>query len=244
MSGRREALILAGGFGTRLRSVLHDRPKPMAEVAGKPFLEWLLLKAAREGVKRFILCTGYLGDVVFSHFGDGSLWGLEIVYSREESALGTAGALCLAEPLLREETVLVLNGDSYCEYDATILLEAHRRLRSAATIWLVEVADSDRYGSVSLRADGSVESFREKGAGGGRGLINAGVYALNRRLIRSIPAGRSVSLEKETFPGLVGHGLHGVVGSGSFIDIGTPESFQKAGEFLQANSVPEGGATP
>jgi NDP-sugar pyrophosphorylase family protein len=232
-----EALVLAGGFGSRLKSLLPDAPKPMAEVAGKPFLEWLLLYARKQGVRRVVLCTGYRAEVIESYFGDGRALGLEIRYSLESSPLGTGGALRNALSLVREDCVLAFNADSYCRYSLADMLAAHARNRAAATMWLVPVEDCGRYGSVHVGKSGSVVSFSEKNAETGHGLINAGIYLLEKSLIAGIPEGRNVSLEREIFPTEVSRGLFAVAGRGPFIDIGTPESFARATEFMSAEQI-------
>lgn len=227
------AMILAGGLGTRLRDVLDDRPKPMAQVAGKPFLEWLIRQAYSQGVRLVVLCTGYRGNIIEEYFGDGKKWGVNLSYSRETSPLGTAGALRFAIERTRVETLLVLNGDSYCRYNLEHLLTAHKSRKASATLWVVPVAERLRYGAVEITPEGSVRSFVEKGVNAERGYINAGVYLLRRDLIASIPKDIKLSLETEVLPSLVGRGLYAVRGEGPFIDIGTPESFAIASSFMK-----------
>lgn len=227
-----EALVLVGGLGRRLRSSIVGRPKPMAEVAGRPFLEWLILAAKERGVGRFVLCTGYLAEHVETYFGNGSKWGVSVEYSRETTPLGTGGALKLALDKTERETLLAFNGDSYCPCDLHRLLTEHSRTAAAATLWVVGVEDCSRYGAVSVADDGSVTAFREKEMVTKKGLINAGIYAIQRTILESIPVGRPVSLEHDVFPGLIGEKLHAVAGEGPFIDIGTPESYARAQDFV------------
>ena len=229
---RVEAMILVGGRGTRLRAVVGDRPKPMAEVAGRPFLQWLVIGLRSQGGRRVVLCTGHMGDKVQAHLGEGSDLGVKLVYSREIAPLGTAGAVRNALELMWSDPFLVMNGDSYCRFELDMLCRSHILNRAAVTLWLVRVNDCSRYGSVVLREDGEVEAFEEKSEASRPGLISAGIYLMNRKMVESIPAGRAVSLEREVFPGLVGHGLYGVVGEGPFLDIGTPEDFARAEKFM------------
>lgn len=226
------ACILAGGRGTRLRSVLSDRPKPLAPVGGRPFVTRLLDQVARAGWGPAILCTGYMAERVEESLGH-RYAGLDLLYSKETEPLGTAGAVRLALRLIESDRVLVLNGDSFAEVDLTAQLEEHRRSRARATIALVEVEDAGRYGKVQLDGDGWVARFDEKIERAGSGLINAGVYLLSRDVVESIPADRAVSMEREVFPALIGHGLRGYVAHGRFLDIGTPESLARAESFFR-----------
>ena len=225
------AAILAGGLGTRLRAVVADRPKVLAEVRGRPFLTYLLDQVAGAGVRETLLCTGYLGEQVRGAMGD-SYRGMRLAYSQEASPLGTGGALRLAAPLLRSSCVLVLNGDSYCQADLGELWRRHCESQAAATILLARVEDTRRFGQVQTDEGGRVLRFEEKGGEGGAGWIYAGVYVMDRGILDSIPAGRAASLEKEVFPAWIGRGLCGHRGGGRFLDIGTPESYREAEEFF------------
>lgn len=230
-------MILAGGFGTRLREVVSDRPKPMALVAGKPFLEWLILQAKSHGVARVILCTGHMAEIVQNYFGDGRRWGIEIVYSKEETPLGTAGAIRQAWPFVRGPMALVMNGDSYCAFNLAQMEAAAREKNAQAVMWLAQVEDASRYGAVRVDEKGWVSAFTEKSAiqhNGQNGQINAGVYVLSGKVVDGIPAGRSVSLEREIFPGLIGQGLAAILGDGAFLDIGLPDSYRRAAHTLKS----------
>ncbi len=231
-----DAIVLAGGKGTRLQSVVSDRPKPMAEVAGRPFVEWLLLALRAQGLQRVVLATGYKGEMVASYFGDGARLGLELVYAQEEVPLGTGGAVRHALPLTTTARVLALNGDSFCPFDVGRLAAAHEARGAAATLWLVRMDDCRRYGAVETAADGRVLSFREKNPDLGAGLINAGVYLFERATLDAIPAAQPVSLESDIFPDLIGHGLYAAAGDGPFLDIGTPESYGSAEAFFADNA--------
>ncbi len=228
-----EVIVLAGGMGTRLRQVVTDRPKPMAEVAGRPFLEWLLLMLRGQQVRRVVLAIGYKGKAIQAHFGDGAAWGMEISYSHEQTPLGTGGCLRLASSQLEGERFVVLNGDSYCPVDLGLLQRTHVLNAADATLWLVEVPDCSRYGAVEVDASNRVVSFHEKGDRAGSGLINAGIYLFERRVMERIPGRGAVSLETAVFPDLLGGGLSAVVGNGPFLDIGTPEDYLRATQYLE-----------
>lgn len=225
------AMILVGGLGTRLRPVVADRPKVLALVNGRPFLSYLLDQLVDAGVRDVVLCVGYLGDAVLETFQD-SYRGLKIRYSREDAPLGTGGALRRALKVASGDAFLIMNGDSYCDLDLRSFVECHRGARAAASIALVRVDDVRRYGSVTVDQHMRVLDFEEKGARGGAGLINAGIYLLNKGVLAAIPEGKPVSLEREIFPRLIAEGLNGFRVSGRFIDIGTPESYRRAAEFF------------
>ena len=232
-----DAMILVGGKGTRLQSVINDRPKPMAEVVGRPFVEWLLLALRAQGVRHVIFCTGYMSEIVEAHFRDGRQWDMEVVYSRDPIPLGTAGAVRYALNQVRSDRFLVLNGDSYCRVDVSRLEEVHSTRDARATLWLVEVNDCRRYGSVVVGGDGDVQAFREKSSEKRAGLINAGIYLLEREVVETIPEGRAVSIETELFPRLIGHGLYAVVGEDPFLDIGVPEAYAMAEQFFASETL-------
>jgi NDP-sugar pyrophosphorylase family protein len=210
----------------------------MAEVAGRPFVEWLLLLLRAQDVRRVVFCTGYMAEAIEAHFGDGRQWKMEFAYSRDPSVLGTAGALRYALTELHSDRFLVFNGDSYCDVDTKIIEAVHLSRRARATLWLVKVDDCSRFGSVEVGPEGAVLAFREKVAARRPGLINAGIYLLEREVVGTVPEGRAVSLEAEFFPALIGHGLYGVVADQPFLDIGTPEAYASAERFFALNIQP------
>jgi D-glycero-alpha-D-manno-heptose 1-phosphate guanylyltransferase len=230
-----DAVVLAGGLGTRLRAVVADRQKTLAEVAGRPFLAHLLDRLAHAGIKRVVLCTGYLGKQVHEFFGD-TYAGLRLIYSREQRPLGTAGALRLAVPLLESDPVLVLNGDSFCHADFEDLRNRHCVHDRAVTVVVVQVSDTARFGRITLDEKGLITGFEEKGMTSGKGWINAGIYLISRPFLLTIPQGRAVSLEREMFPVWINHGFYGYRCDGPFLDIGTPESYASAEAFFAGKS--------
>jgi D-glycero-alpha-D-manno-heptose 1-phosphate guanylyltransferase len=226
------AVVLAGGVGSRLRPVVADRPKPLADIAGRPFLAYLLDELVRWGIVDIVLCTGYLGEQISARFGE-AYRGARLQYSQESQPLGTAGALRLALPLLRSDTVLVLNGDSFCRANLAQFGEWHSARRSLATMLLVKVPDTGRYGRVQLDDDARIVQFEEKGRSVGPGLINAGLYLVQRPLLEIIPeVATVVSLERDIFPLWIRNDFRGYETSGAFLDIGTPESFAQAQKFF------------
>ena len=226
--------ILAGGLGTRLRPAVANRPKVLAEIRGRPFLAYLLDQLAVATISEVVLCTGYLGDQVRAFFGD-SYRGLGLTYSQESKPLGTAGALRLALPLLNSDPVLVLNGDSFCDLNLGAFLAWHSARKAEATMALVGVNDTRRYGRVHLDDERTIVSFDEKDDNGNPGWINTGVYLLPRSLIQTIPEHRAVSLEREMFPAWIGKGLYGYPSEGRFLDIGTPQAYRLAKQFFSPN---------
>lgn len=225
------AFILCGGFGTRLRSVLDDRPKSMALISGVPFLQLLIEKLRSQKVGHVILGTGYMAEKIESYFGSGNSLGIHIRYSRETEPLGTGGALKLAEAHL-SDPALVLNGDSYASWDLLPMLELFTAKDAAMVIAVQAVPDVSRYGNVILDHEYRVTEFVEKGICGGPGLINAGAYLLQKQVVNELPAGVAISLEKDLFPRLLAKRVYGLVCKGPFVDIGIPEELQRAQTML------------
>jgi NDP-sugar pyrophosphorylase family protein len=189
-------------------------------------------------VRRVVLCTGYRSDLIEDCLGDGARLGIDVIYSAERTALGTGGAVYQAREHFQAEHVLVLNGDSFCRFDLDRLHDAHHRRGALATLWLMPVEDTARYGAVAVDSQDRILAFREKAPQAGAGLISAGVYLLEREALTRTSDHLPFSLEKEFFPGLIGRGLYGLAGSGVFIDIGTPDSYQAAPEVL-ADELPK-----
>jgi len=228
-------VILAGGLGTRLRSLLGDVPKALAPVAGRPFLEYLLQRLERQGYRHVVLAAGHGADKLQLHLGDGRRWGLEIEYSIEPQPLGTAGALRLATHGRDARRWLVFNGDSLLDMSLPEFVTAHEARGALASLALIRVGDTARYGTVELGADGAIASFREKSIVGGPGLINGGVYVLERGVLDAVPDASFASLELDVLPTLVGRGLYGVdYGDALFIDIGVPDDYRRAQALLSS----------
>ena len=234
-----QALVLAGGEGTRLRPLTYTTPKPVMPLAGRPFLSFMLDWVHSHGVDEVILSCGFMSDDVKHVLGD-IYDGMRLRYVVEEEPLGTAGPVRLAlDADLLDERLLVLNGDVLTDMDLTAELAAHEKSGARVTLALYPVEDTASYGVVPTRADGSVEAFLEKSDGPApTNRINAGAYVVEREVIETaVPAGRAVSFEREVFPSLVGEGLYGFPSAGYWIDIGTPERYLEATWDLLAGRV-------
>ena len=221
-----EALVLSGGIGSRLQPLLGDCPKALAPLGGRPFLDYLLLQLKRHGVAEVILCLGYGVEAIVDHVARHPVPGLRVRCSVEPEPLGTAGALKWAEPMLTGSEWLVMNGDSLFAIDLQALVCFHHDRAAVATLALAQVEDAERFGSVEVDARGAVQRFLEKGRRG-PGCISGGLYVLSRAALAQIPVGRSVSLEYEVFPRLIGAGLFGMPCQGSFADIGVPDAYRR-----------------
>jgi mannose-1-phosphate guanylyltransferase len=219
-----EAVVLVGGKGTRLRPLTLSAPKPMLPTAGVPFLAHLLSRIRSAGVRRVVLGTSYLAETFAEHFGDGSALGLEIEYVVEDEPLGTGGGIRNVAKYLTADDVLVFNGDVLAGTDLTAIVDTHRRTAADVTLHLVKVPDPRAFGCVPTDETGQVLAFLEKTNDPPTDQINAGCYVFRRSVIDSIPEGRPVSVERETFPGLLASGarVSGHVDNAYWRDMGTP----------------------
>ena len=235
-----EAVVLVGGKGTRLRPLTLSAPKPMLPTAGVPFLAHLLSRIRQAGVRRVVLGTSYLAETFSAHFGDGAALGLEIEYVVEDQPLGTGGGIRNVFKHLTADDVLVFNGDVLAGTDLTAVVDTHRRTRADATLHLVRVQDPRAFGCVPTDSDGRVTAFLEKTEDPPTDQINAGCYVFRREVIESIPEGRSVSVERETFPGLLASGarVSGHVDVAYWRDMGTPLDLVKGSADLVRGVAP------
>ena len=225
-----DTLILCGGLGTRLREAVADRPKGLAEIRGRPFLDLLIDRLARQGLRRFILCTGYRGEQIAARYAGRS--DAEFIVSLEDRPLGTAGAVRLAAAHLRSDPFLVLNGDSFCEVDYEALQRFHDARRATLSIVVAPPVEREDVGTVTLGTDASIASFSEKT--GGRAAVNAGIYLMRRSLVEGLPAATPLSLERDVFPDAVRRGgCYGFQVAGPVVDIGTPERYLAAQDLLR-----------
>lgn len=222
-----QAILLAGGLGTRLQSVVSDRPKPMALIEYKPFMEYVIHELTRHGITDIIFAVGYKGSIVEEYFGDGSAFGVTASYAYEETLLGTAGAIKNAAKYVTEEQVFVLNADTFYQMDYSRLVTLGREKELEMALVLREVPDVSRYGQALLK-DNLLVGFNEKISEPKPGTINGGIYLLSRELITDIPEGK-VSLEHEMIPKWLQEGrrIGGIVNDGYFIDIGIPEDYYR-----------------
>jgi D-glycero-alpha-D-manno-heptose 1-phosphate guanylyltransferase len=223
-----KAVLLVGGLGTRLRSVVPGAPKVLASVGKRSFLELLVEQLRSQGIRRLVMCSGYLADQIETEFGDGQCRGVAIEYSREEQPLGTAGAVKRAEHYLQDvPAFVVMNGDSFLEVDFSDLMDFHRDHRAMATMAVLRVEDTSRYGTVHVDANGRVRGFAEKTGNRIPGLVNGGVYIFNQAIFQHLPE-LPASLERDVFPRLLDQGVFALEQHGMFIDIGTPLDYARA----------------
>lgn len=232
-----QAILLAGGLGTRLQSVVNDRPKPMALIGDKPFMEYVIHELARHQITDIIFAVGYKGSMVEEYFGDGSRFGVTVSYAYEETLLGTAGAIKNAARFVTEDKVLVLNADTFYQIDYLRLFKLSREEDLDMALVLREVPDVSRYGQATLE-NHLLTGFNEKVAQSKPGSINGGIYLISRELIDSIPEGK-VSLEQEMIPQWMQEGkrLGGIVNDGYFIDIGIPKDYYRFMEDVKRGVV-------
>jgi len=239
-----EAIVLVGGQGTRLRPLTLSAPKPLLPTAGVPFLAHLLARAAAGGVTHVVLATCYKADMFASVLGDGAAYGLSIDYVQEEVPLDTAGGIRNAAGSLRgsgaADPVVVLNCDILSGHDLGAQIDLHTKTDAAVTLHLVEVADPSRFGCVPTDESGRVTAFLEKTPNPVTSRINAGCYVFRREVIGQIPAGRRVSVERETFPGLIEAGalVMGYAETAYWLDVGTPQAFVRGSCDLVLGRLP------
>lgn len=226
-----DVLVLCGGAGERLRSAVNDRPKPMAQVAERPFLDILTGYIANFGFRRFILCVGYMGHFIKDYYktaGDN----IEFLFSEEKSPLGTAGAVKNALPLIASSPFLVINGDSFCPVDLRKFVDFHESKRSELSIVLSKSGERNECGVVGLDRSDRVISFGERRNREGS-FLNAGIYLFTSGILSLIPSGIPYSLEHDLFPNIKGRRCYGYVAGEKFIDIGTPGRYKKAQAILR-----------
>jgi mannose-1-phosphate guanylyltransferase len=222
-----DAIVLVGGRGSRLRPLTLSAPKPMLPIAGLPFLTHLLSRIKAAGIDHVILGTSYQAQVFSSYFGDGADLGLELEYVVEDEPLGTGGAIGNVRHLLRGDTAMIFNGDILTGCDLTKLLEHHRGSAAEVTLHLTKVADPRPFGCVPTDVHHRVQAFLEKDPNPVTDQINAGTYVFDRAVVDAIPTGRPVSVERETFPGLLERGvlMSAYVDSTYWRDLGKPSDF-------------------
>jgi mannose-1-phosphate guanylyltransferase len=242
-----QALILAGGEGTRLRPLTSRVPKPVVSLVDQPFISYMLGWLCRHGVDDVIMSCGFLAEGVRSVLGDGSDFGVRLRYVEEPRPLGTGGALKYAEDLL-EERFFMLNGDVLTDIDLTAQLKQHEATGARATLALIGVDDPSAYGLVHRRADLSVSDFVEKPGpeqSVDTNLVNAGAYILEREILQTMaPAGTNISIERDVFPKLVNNGLYGYEAQAYWLDIGTPGRYLQATyDILEGNVITTVGET-
>ena len=225
------AILLVGGFGTRLMPLTKNTPKPMLTVAGIPVTEHQIAMAKSAGITEIVLATSYLSEVFIPYFGDGSQWGIKIMYAFEKEPLGTGGAIRNAAQILdTDQSVVVLNGDVLSSHNLAEQIRQHESHDADVTLHLTQVQDARAFGCVPTDSQGRVTAFLEKMENPVTNQINAGCYVFNPRVISTIPLDTVVSVERETFPQLVANGakVFGFIETAYWLDIGTPRALLKA----------------
>jgi mannose-1-phosphate guanylyltransferase len=231
----RSAILLVGGRGTRLAPLTNNTPKPMLQVAGIPFTEHQINKARSAGITEIVLATSFKAELFEPYFGDGANFGISIKYAVEEVALGTGGAISNAAGMLEGSgPVAIFNGDVLSKHDLDGQFKFHESKGADVTLYLTEVEDARAYGAVELDGSGRVSAFNEKMENPPTNIINAGCYIFNREVIASIPFGKVISVERETFPQLlaIGAKVFGFIDKSYWLDIGTPAALLKASRDL------------
>ncbi|WP_250638417.1 sugar phosphate nucleotidyltransferase [Frankia sp. AiPa1] len=237
-----DAVMLVGGQGTRLRPLTMSAPKPMLPVAGVPVTAHMLARARDAGIDRVVLATSYRAEVFEEYFGDGSAHGLELEYVTETEPLGTGGAIRNVAGRLRsgpDEPVVIFNGDILSGLDIAALVRRHTDTDAAVTLHLTQVVDPRAFGVVPTDGAGRVTAFLEKTPDPPTNLINAGCYVFRRSVIDTIPAGRPVSVERESFPGMLAAGtpVFGYPDSTYWLDLGTPGAFVQGSRDLVTGRI-------
>ncbi len=223
------ALILAGGFGTRLQSLVNDVPKPMAPILNKPFLHYQIQYLKHFGIKKIIFSVGYLHQIIENYFGKQFL-DLDISYVLEEEPLGTGGGIRLALNACKDEEVLILNGDSFFDCDLLSFYQFHQKNQSLISLALRQVDNASRFGTIETNPQHKIISFKEKNNNNQPGIINAGIYILNKNIfLQNTPVKVPFSIEKDFFEkNLSKLNMMGYKTEGYFIDIGLPEEYINA----------------
>lgn len=224
-----DAIIMAGGEGTRLKSVTGNTPKPMALLAGKPVLEHILLLLKKQGIRRVCISLRYRPEAITSYFGSGEKWGLDIKYCVESTPLGTAGGVKACMPFCRGDSFLVISGDCACDFDLRRLIAAHQVRRSAVTMALFPCTSPLRYGTVLTDGKGRIIAFTEKPSWSKvvSDLVNTGIYIVSKNAMALVPDGKAFDFSRELFPLLMkrGYELGAVIMQGYWCDIGTPREY-------------------
>ncbi len=240
-------ILLVGGFGTRLKPLTDESPKPMLPVAGLPVTEHQILAAKKAGIHTLVLATSYLAEVFTPYFGDGAKWGMKILYAVEKEPLGTGGAIRNAAELLgRDEPVVIFNGDVLSRHSIADQIKFHTDNKADVTLHLIDVEDARAFGCVPTDADGRVTAFLEKMDTPVTNSINAGCYVFSPEVIDQIPLGKVVSVERETFPALVASGrpVFGYQEQSYWLDVGTPAAlFQGSRDLIDGDFQAMAGTT-
>lgn len=230
-----QAIILAGGIGSRLGNIVKDTPKPFLKVNNNPFVLKIVERLIDQGINKIIFCLGYKPKKIVDFFGDGSKWGIQISYVIEHNLMGTAGAIRGAYKKISELNVIILNGDSFCHFDVPKLVRQHKLKKADITISVLKTNNPERFGLISFNKDMKIDKFIEKTKNYKKKncFMNAGVYVMKKSLIKKIDKMKPVSLEKDFLPKILNKNIQAlIIENRKFIDIGIPESLKKADFFF------------
>lgn len=226
-----DVVILCGGLGTRLRSAVSDRPKALAKINDKTFLDVLIDDLLKHGFRNIILCVGFLKEQIIEHFNYEKDY--NILFSEEDTPLGTGGALKNARLLIKSDTFMVMNGDSICKLDFKELFDIHINKNAILSMVLTRSQDGNDYGNVVLDDSQNIISFKEKVDNKGECLINAGVYMMQKEIFSYVPDEANFSLEYDLFPKLITSECYGYIIENELLDIGTPERYKNAIDIIK-----------
>ncbi len=228
-----DVLILCGGEGKRLKKISGNTPKPMVKIGSKPFLDIVIDYLHKFGFKRFVLGIGYRADFIKEYYKECKIPGVEIVFSQEDTPLGTGGAVKKAKKFIKSPVFLVLNGDSFSKFNPEDFFKFHQQKKAEASILLRKAENNQDYGAILTDRESRITCFSEKNQLGSNKYINGGVYLFNKSVFSKMPKEDKFSLEYDFFPLMAGKGLYGYKKSGFFIDIGTPERFLAAKKYFK-----------
>ncbi len=229
-----DVIILAGGLGTRLKSIVPDLPKALSPINGRPFLDYILdFLEESDSVNNVILAVGYMADQIIEKYTNRHEYNFEILFSREETVLGTGGAIKRALQYSTTDSIMVLNGDSYVDVRVNDVIAFHREKNSSMTIIVKKIRNPGRYGLIKFDDNHRITSFNEKRTSTTEGYVNTGIYLFKREIFNNIEENRTISLEKELIPFFINSNIYGFVTHGKFIDIGIPETYQIADKFFK-----------
>ncbi|MHC4460026.1 MAG: nucleotidyltransferase family protein [Planctomycetota bacterium] len=230
-----DVVILCGGMGSRLVSVVNDRPKPMAEINNQPFLNILIDYFCEFGFRRFVLCTGYMSEVIRDYYGP-KVGHLEFIVSHEHTPLGTAGSVKNAQKFIQSDPFFVANGDSFCSVDLSEFYNFYLSRQALLSMVVVESQDTTDGGRVTFDSLQRIIGFEEKEQKEGTNYINAGIYLFHKHILSFIPANTKYSLEYDLFPRLTNRNSYAFVSREELIDIGTPQQYEQAKEYFAAGT--------
>ena len=232
-----DVYILSGGLGKRLKSVTKNKPKTMVEIGGKPFLDIIIDYMTGFGFRRFILGIGYKAEVFKKYYRGFRSKDLEIRFCEEKTPLGTGGAVKKAKGLIKSNPFLILNGDSFCEFNPLDFLNFHKKKKANVSILLRKVSSGADYGKVKLDKSGRILDFNEKDSRAKNCFVSVGIYVFDKKAFDFMPANKVFSLELDFFPKITGRNCFGYTNSGFFIDIGTPERYFEARNYFLKNEL-------